>query len=101
MYLEPYQTSLMKLLAVVFSLKRSIIDISQGSKYDSAASFLNIFSLSLFGYFNEYMNILFFSDSVLLLCSCDVNQNIGYFIGYQTAYFALTMKISNFHIFIR
>ena len=42
-YLEPYQTSMTKLLAVVFSQKCSIIDIWQGSKYGSAASFFNIF----------------------------------------------------------
>ena len=60
MYLEQYQTSMTNLLAALFSQKRSIIDIWQGSKYRSAASFLNIFPLSLFGYLNEYMNILFF-----------------------------------------
>ena len=60
MYLEQYQTSMMNLLAALFSQKRSIIDIWQGSKYRSAASLLNIFPLSLFGYLNEYMNILFF-----------------------------------------
>ena len=32
----------------------------QGSKYDSAALFFNIFQLFLFGYLNEYMNILSF-----------------------------------------
>ena len=42
-YLEPYQTSMMKLLAVVFSQKCSIIDIWQGSKYGSAVSLFNIF----------------------------------------------------------
>ena len=59
-YLELYQTSTMKLLAVVFSKKRSIIDIWQGSKYELAASFFNIFPLPLFGYLSEYMNIFFF-----------------------------------------
>ena len=59
-YLEQFQTSMMKLLVVIFSQKRSIINIWQGSKYGSAASFLNIFTLFLFGYLNEYMNILFF-----------------------------------------
>ena len=59
-YLEPYQTAMMKLLAVVFLQKRTIIDIWQGSKYGSAASFFNIFQLSSFRYLNEYMNILFF-----------------------------------------
>ena len=58
-YLEQYETSMMKLLAVVFSQKRSIIDIWQGSKYGFAASFFNIFPL-LFGYLDECMNILFF-----------------------------------------
>ena len=59
-YLEQYQTSIMKFLAVIFSQKLFIIDIWQGSKYGSAVSFFNIFPLSLFGYLNEYMNILFF-----------------------------------------
>ena len=45
-YLEQYQTSMMNLLAALFSQKRSIIDIWQGSKYSSAALFLNIFPLS-------------------------------------------------------
>ena len=58
-YLEQYETSMMKLLAVVFSQKRSITDIWQGSKYGFAASFFNIFPL-LFGYLDECMNILFF-----------------------------------------
>ena len=47
-YLQPYQTSMMKLLAVAFLQKLSIIDIQQSSKYGTAASFLNIFPLSLF-----------------------------------------------------
>ena len=59
-YLQTYQTSMMKLLAVVFLDKRPIIDIWQGSKYGSAASFLNNFPLSLLGYLSEYMKILFF-----------------------------------------
>ena len=41
-YLEPYQTYITKLSAVVFSQKCSIIDIWQGSKYGSAASLFNI-----------------------------------------------------------
>ena len=59
-FLQPYQTSVMKLLAVVFFQKRPIIDNWQGSKYGSAASFFNNFPLSLFRYLSEYMNILFF-----------------------------------------
>ena len=51
-YLEQYQTSMMKVLAIVFSQKRSIIDIWQGSKYNSGVSFFNISPLSLFGYLN-------------------------------------------------
>ena len=47
-YLQPYQTSMIKLLAVAFLQKRHIIDIWQGSKCGSAASFFNIFPLSLF-----------------------------------------------------
>ena len=47
-YLQPYQTSMIKLLAVAFLQKRPIIDIWQGSKCGSAASFFNIFPLSLF-----------------------------------------------------
>ena len=58
-YLEQYQISTMKLLFAVFSQKRPIIDIWQGSKCCSAALFCNIFPL-LFGYLNEYMSILFF-----------------------------------------
>ena len=42
-YLEQYQTSMMKFLAVVFSQKRSITDIWQGSKYCSAFFFLIFF----------------------------------------------------------
>ena len=72
MYLQPYQTSMMKPLAIAFSQKRSIIDISQGSKYGSAASFLNNFPLSLVWYLSEYINIS--SGSLKLVCSCDVNQ---------------------------
>ena len=48
-YLEQYQTSMMKLLAFAFSQKRSIVDLWQSSKYGSGASFFNIFPLSLFG----------------------------------------------------
>ena len=58
-YLDQYEKPMMKLLAAVFSQKRSIIDIWQGSKYGFAASFFNIFPL-LLGYLDEYMNILFF-----------------------------------------
>ena len=65
-YLQPYQTSMMKLLAVVFSQKRSIIDIWQVSKYGSAAWFFNIFPLSLFWYLSEYINIFVF---LLEVCS--------------------------------
>ena len=67
-------------------LKRSIIDIWQGFKYGSAASFFNIFPLSSIGYLNEYMNILFFfSESVQLLCSRDVIKNFKrYTIDSQT-----------------
>ena len=52
-YLEPYQTSMKKLLPVVFSQKRFIIDICK------VLNVFNIFPLSSFGYLNEYMNILF------------------------------------------
>ena len=51
------------------------MDIWQGFKCGSAASFFKIFPLSLFEYFNENTNILFFfSERVQLLCSRDVNQ---------------------------
>ena len=43
-YLQPYQTSMMKLLAVAFFQKHPIIDIWQGSKCGSAASFFKYFS---------------------------------------------------------
>ena len=62
-YLEPYHTFMMKLLAVVFSQKCLITDICQGSKYGSAISFFNISPISVLGYLNEYMNILFSSES--------------------------------------
>ena len=52
-YLQPYQTDTMKLLAVAFLKKRSIIDIWQGSKCGSAVSFFNIFPVSLYGYLSE------------------------------------------------
>ena len=52
-HLEPYQTSMTKHLAIVLSQKCTIINIWQGSTYDSADSFLNIFPLSLLGYLNE------------------------------------------------
>ena len=58
-YLEPHQTSMMKVLAVVFSQKHSILDIWQGSKYSFLASLFNIFSVSLFGYLNEYTKTVF------------------------------------------
>ena len=59
-YLKQYQTSMMKLLIVLFSQKRSIIDIWQGSKYGFGCSFFKTFPLSL------YMNIFFF---LLKVCS--------------------------------
>ena len=43
-YLEAYQTSMIKVLALVFSQKCSILDNGQGSKYGSATSFLKYFS---------------------------------------------------------
>ena len=76
-YLEPHQTSMMKLLVILFSQKGSIIDIWQASKYGSAASFFNVFPLSLFGYLNEYTKILFFfGESVQLLCPRDITQEL-------------------------
>ena len=86
-YLEPYQTSMMKLLAVAYSQKRSIIDTWQSSKYSSTALFFDIFSISLLGYLNEYMNILFSSESVQLLCSCDVNQKCKIFYCFSNHLF--------------
>ena len=71
-YFQLYQTSMMKVLAIVFSQKLSIIDIWRGSKYGSAALFLNNFLLSLVWYLSEYINIS--SGSLKLVCSCDVNQ---------------------------
>ena len=79
-YLQPYQRSMMKLLAIAFLQKPSILDIWQGSKYGSAASFLNIFPLSLFGYLNEYMNTLFFfwkcAATLLMWCKSKVLYDI-------------------------
>ena len=64
-YSEPYQTSMMKVLAVVFSQKCSIIDIGQGSKYCSAASFLKYFS-TFFVWILEWI----YEHSVFLLKLC-------------------------------
>ena len=72
--IHPDETYAMKFLTIVFSQKGSVIDIWQGSKYGSAASFLNIFVLSLFGYLSEYIKAFFFSEILQLSCSCDVNQ---------------------------
>ena len=87
-YLEQYQTSIMKFLAVIFSQKLFIIDIWQGSKYGSAASFFNIFPLSLFGYLNEYMNIFFLLKVWSYFAHVAKIKNIArYFIGSQTICF--------------
>ena len=81
-------------------LKRSIIDIWQGFKYGSAASFFNICPLSSIEYLNEYMNILFFSESVQLPCSRDVYQKI-YKIFYWFPNHLLCIEIPwNYQIFI-
>ena len=65
-YLQPYQRSMMKLLAIAFLQKPSILDIWQGSKYGSAASFLNIVPLFLLWYLSKYINIFVF---LLKVCS--------------------------------
>ena len=73
-YLEPYQTSTMQ--------KRSIIDIWQGSKYVSAASFFNISYFPEFLRLDTWINIwtfCFSSENVQLLCSCDINQKCNIF----------------------
>ena len=64
-YLEPYQTYMMQ--------KRSVIDIWQGSKYDSVASSFKYFS-SFFVWILEWIYELFCvsSKNVQLLCSRDV-----------------------------
>ena len=66
--------SMMKLSAVLFSKKRFIIDTWQGSK-GSVASLFKYFS-TFFVCILEwiYEHFVFFSESVRLLCSCDVNQ---------------------------
>ena len=101
-YLEQYQISMTKFLAVVFSQKYFVIDIWQGSKYGSSASLFNIFPLSLFGYLNinnvKYMNIFF------LLWKCLATLRMWHkwcFIGSQTICLILTMEIPNLHIFMR
>ena len=68
-YLEPYQTYMMQ--------KRSVIDIWQGSKYDSAASSFKFFS-SFFVWILEWIYELFCvsSKNVQVLCSRDVIKNI-------------------------
>ena len=55
-HLEPYQTSMMKLLAIVLSQKCTIINIWQGNTYDSADLFLNIFPISFFAWILERIN---------------------------------------------
>ena len=107
--LEPYQTSTMKrsyknsqeLLAVVFSQKHSIIDISQCSKYGSAAFF---FIFLHFLRFDTWMNIwkyCFSFESVQLLCSRDVNQSCyKMFFWFPNHLLYTDHKILNFHIFI-
>ena len=72
-YLEQYQTSMMNLLAALFSQKRSIIDIWQGSKYSSAALFLNIFPLSCSVTWMNIWTFCFSFESGQLLYPCDVN----------------------------
>ena len=71
-YLEQYQTSMMKFLAVVFSQKRSIIDICQGSKHVSAASFFNIFHFLCLAIWMNIWTFCFSSESVQLLCFAHV-----------------------------
>ena len=73
-YLQLYQISTMKLLAVVFSKKRSIIDIWQGSKYELGASFFNIFHFLCLDTWVNIWTFSFSSESLQLICSCDVNQ---------------------------
>ena len=99
-YLEPYQTYMTKLLVDVFLQKCTIIDIWQGSKYGSAASLFNIFSISLLGYLNEYMNIFFSLKVCTYFAHATWIKNVRYFIGSQNICFILTMEIPNFHIFI-
>ena len=79
--IHPDQTYAIKLLIVVFSQKRSIMDIWQDSKYGCAASFFNIFLLSLFGYLRIYKRFVFLSKRLQLSCSCDVNQK--YYITFH------------------
>ena len=80
--IHPDQTHAITLLIVVFSEKRSIIDIWQDSKYGCATSFFNIFFVSLFGYLRVYINVFFlFSESLQLSCSCDANQK--YYITFH------------------
>ena len=85
-YLEPKQTSMLQ--------KRSIVDIWQGFKYGSAASFFNIFPLSSFGYWNEFMSISFFFLKVCRYYThvTYVKNVIRYSIGFQTTCF-----IWNYH----
>ena len=83
-YLESYQTHMMKLLAVCifaetlhnrYSSKYGSNRYgSQGTKCGCAASFFNIFPLYLSGYLNEYMNNLFFFRKCAATLLRDTNQ---------------------------
>ena len=95
-YLEPKQTSMMQ--------KQSIIDIWQGFKYGSAASFFDIFPLSSFGYWNEYMTISFFFLKV-----CSYYTHVTYvkiikdilLVPKPLALYGNTIELPTIHIFMR
>ena len=90
-YLEPCQTSMMQ--------KRSVIDIRQGSKYDSAVSFFKYFN-SFFVWILEWI----YEHFVFLLKTCSYFayatkiKNIRHFIGSQSTCFTVTMEMPSFHI---
>ena len=75
MYLETYQTTIMKLLAVfIFAYERSLMNIWKGSKYGSAALFLIFLHFLCLDTWMNIQTFCFSSESVQLLCSRDAYQ---------------------------
>ena len=79
--------------------KRSIIDISQGSKYVSTASIFNIFHFPGFLCLYTWINIwtfCFSSESVQLHCSRDVNQICNIFYWFPNNLFYIDHRNTKF-----
>ena len=100
-YLQPYQTSMMKflVLAVAFSQKRSIIDIWQGFKYHSY--YFSTFSILILEW--TYKHFCFSSGILQLICSCAVNQKYYMiFHWFPNHLFYTDDELPNYyHIFIQ